>query len=319
MPAARTRSWRPFALLDVRRQKVEHSDFVSRFNALSTPKEVLQMAEPLGAEITAQLLFAAQPDVNLLGSCLGHHHAFFKKLVQEYAVCFDFADMEVVTALRHYLWRFRLPGESAQIERILEAFARAFFRAKPPSENPFCGWYTRQPTGERCCIQCGATEEKARGDKDWLKECQGCQCVTFCHPCRKRLRAAHGHAIGGTVGYGRACVAARRERGLLKDGILSYAGPIGGNKFVVSVEEEHENLKWERVSPFRSEDSVMVLCYSIIMLTTNLHSDKVKQKMKKHEFIAQNKGINDKENFPGDFLSDIYDDIAARELEVMKS
>ena len=54
------------------------------------------------------------------------------------------------------------------------------------------------------------------------------------------------------------------------------------------------------------------------MLTTNLHSEKVKHKMKKHEFLLQNKGVNDGQNFPGDFLAGVFDDIAAQELEVMK-
>lgn len=55
------------------------------------------------------------------------------------------------------------------------------------------------------------------------------------------------------------------------------------------------------------------------MLTTNLHNPSVpgKDKMTRAEFIQQNKGVNDGSNFPGDFLSFIYDDIQAQELKVM--
>jgi len=221
-----------------------------------------------------------------------------------------------VTALRRYLWRFRLPGESAQIERILEGFARGYFAANPPGPKPLSGWYVQQPSGERCCMQCGSTADKGRGEKDWLKPCSGCQCVYFCRQCRKKLRVEEGHAIGGVMGYGRACVAAKRATGqLTADGVFTYTDAYGK-----SVNEALPDgaPTWVRGSPFRSEDSVMVLAYAIIMLTTNLHSEKVKQKMRKHEFLGQNKGVNDGRCFPGDFLSEVYDDIAARELEVMK-
>ena len=61
----------------------------------------------------------------------------------------------------------------------------------------------------------------------------------------------------------------------------------------------------------------MVLCYAVIMLATNLHNDKVKQKMALHEFLQQAQTINDGGNFPGDYLAEIYRDIEATELKVM--
>ena len=306
--------------------RADDSAFTARFNACTEPKEVLKIAEPLGAAQTASLLYADQSvNATLLGKCLGSHLSFFKELVRHYPQQFDFAGTPVVTALRHYLWRFRLPGESAQIERILEGFASAFFSAnktggKTEGKNPLSGWYARQPSGVRCCIGCGATEDKGCGEKQWLSECQGCGVITFCRPCRRKLGVSQGHAIGGRLGYGRACVAAQRARGLLSaDGSepFSYTDAYG-RRVCVKVDPAAESLAWERASPFLTEDSVMVLCYAIIMLTTNLHSDKVKQKMKKHEFLWQNKGVNNELNFPGDFLSDVYDDIASQELQVIK-
>lgn len=72
------------------------------------------------------------------------------------------------------------------------------------------------------------------------------------------------------------------------------------------------------MSPFKSSDSVFVLAYSIIMLTTNLHNPSVpsKDKMSRAQFLSQNRGINDGSNFPGDFLAMVYDDILAQELTV---
>lgn len=42
---------------------------------------------------------------------------------------------------------------------------------------------------------------------------------------------------------------------------------------------------------------------------------KVKQKMTKEQYIKMNRGINDQDDLPSDFLSDIYDDIAANEIK----
>ena len=61
----------------------------------------------------------------------------------------------------------------------------------------------------------------------------------------------------------------------------------------------------------------MVLCYAIIMLTTNLHNPKVKDKMQLHQFLQQNVDINDGDNYPGDYLASIYADIEREELKVM--
>ena len=62
---------------------------------------------------------------------------------------------------------------------------------------------------------------------------------------------------------------------------------------------------------------VQVLCYAIIMLTTNLHNPKLKAKTVVHEFLQQNVGVNDGDNYPGDYLAAIYADIQAEELKVM--
>ena len=53
------------------------------------------------------------------------------------------------------------------------------------------------------------------------------------------------------------------------------------------------------------------------MLTTNLHNPKLKAKMVVHEFLQQNVGVNDGDNYPGDYLAAIYADIHAKELKVM--
>ncbi|TRY63979.1 hypothetical protein TCAL_07154 [Tigriopus californicus] len=67
---------------------------------------------------------------------------------------------------------------------------------------------------------------------------------------------------------------------------------------------------------FKSADAAYVLAYSVIMLTTDLHSSNVKKKMTKEEFLKNNKGINDSEDIPPEYLGKIYDEIASNEIKM---
>ncbi|KAI5644122.1 sec7 domain-containing protein [Phthorimaea operculella] len=69
---------------------------------------------------------------------------------------------------------------------------------------------------------------------------------------------------------------------------------------------------------FTSADTVYVLAFSIIMLTTDLHSPQVKNKMTKEQYIKLNSGISDNNDLPREYLSQIYDEIAGHEIK-MKS
>src|SRR5690606_8249468 len=67
---------------------------------------------------------------------------------------------------------------------------------------------------------------------------------------------------------------------------------------------------------FANADTAYVLSYSVIMLNTDLHSDKLKGKarMTKEEFIRNNRGINDKEDLPDEYLIGIYNEILSNEI-----
>lgn len=54
------------------------------------------------------------------------------------------------------------------------------------------------------------------------------------------------------------------------------------------------------------------------MLTTDLHSPQVKNKMTKEQYIKLNRRISDNEDLPEEYLSKIYDEIAGNEIK-MKS
>ncbi|XP_055372240.1 brefeldin A-inhibited guanine nucleotide-exchange protein 1 [Condylostylus longicornis] len=67
---------------------------------------------------------------------------------------------------------------------------------------------------------------------------------------------------------------------------------------------------------FQSADTVYVLAFSIIMLTTDLHSPQVKNKMTKEQYIKLNRGISDSKDLPEEYLSNIYDEIAGHEIKM---
>ncbi|KAJ8257565.1 hypothetical protein GJAV_G00187030 [Gymnothorax javanicus] len=70
---------------------------------------------------------------------------------------------------------------------------------------------------------------------------------------------------------------------------------------------------------FASADTAYVLAYSIIMLTTDLHSPQVKNKMTKEQYIKMNRGINDSKDLPEEYLSSIYDKIAGKKIAIKES
>ncbi|XP_046858111.1 brefeldin A-inhibited guanine nucleotide-exchange protein 1-like isoform X10 [Xenia sp. Carnegie-2017] len=67
---------------------------------------------------------------------------------------------------------------------------------------------------------------------------------------------------------------------------------------------------------FASADVAYVLAYSIIMLTTDLHSSQVKRKITKEQYIQMNRGINDSKDLPSEYLKAIYNDIALNEIKM---
>ncbi|GFH25080.1 SEC7 domain-containing protein, partial [Haematococcus lacustris] len=67
---------------------------------------------------------------------------------------------------------------------------------------------------------------------------------------------------------------------------------------------------------FKSADVAYVLAYSVIMLNTDLHNPQVKKKMSKEAFLKNNRGINDKQDLPEDFMLALYDRIASNEIKM---
>ncbi|KAM2069880.1 hypothetical protein ACFX16_001345 [Malus domestica] len=75
--------------------------------------------------------YTAGLDKNLVGDFLGNHDEFCVQVLHKFAGTFDFADMNLDTALRLFLETFRLPGESQKIQRVLEAFSERYYEQSP--------------------------------------------------------------------------------------------------------------------------------------------------------------------------------------------
>jgi len=66
---------------------------------------------------------------------------------------------------------------------------------------------------------------------------------------------------------------------------------------------------------FANADTAYVLAYSVIMLNTDQHSSKLKgPRMNVDDFIKNNRGINDGQDLPGDYLTGIFEEIAHNEI-----
>ena len=69
---------------------------------------------------------------------------------------------------------------------------------------------------------------------------------------------------------------------------------------------------------FKNSDAVFVLSFSTIMLNTDLHNPSMKRnrRMTVQQFIKNNRGINDGDDIPEEFLKDLYEEIKTKEIKV---
>ena len=69
---------------------------------------------------------------------------------------------------------------------------------------------------------------------------------------------------------------------------------------------------------FKNDDAVYVLAFSTIMLNTDLHNPTIKadRRMTQEQFLKNNRGINGGDDLPACFLTELYDEIKNRQLQV---
>ncbi|OQV25212.1 Cytohesin-1 [Hypsibius exemplaris] len=78
-------------------------------------------------EDVAKFLFAGEGlTKTAIGIYLGEPDAFNQKVLEDFIRLHDFSNTKLVSALRVFLWSFRLPGESQKIDRMMEKFAQYY-------------------------------------------------------------------------------------------------------------------------------------------------------------------------------------------------
>ncbi|PWY90653.1 guanyl-nucleotide exchange factor [Aspergillus heteromorphus CBS 117.55] len=76
-----------------------------------------------------------------------------------------------------------------------------------------------------------------------------------------------------------------------------------------------ERYVTQNPNAFANADTAYVLAYSVILLNTDQHSAKIKgRRMTPEDFIKNNRGINDSQNLPDEYLTSIYEEIANNEI-----
>ncbi|KTG32779.1 hypothetical protein cypCar_00014364 [Cyprinus carpio] len=66
-----------------------------------------------------------------IGDYLGERDDFNIQVLHAFVELHEFTDLNLVQALRQFLWSFRLPGEAQKIDRMMEAFAQRYCQCNP--------------------------------------------------------------------------------------------------------------------------------------------------------------------------------------------
>ncbi|MCI4375718.1 hypothetical protein PGIGA_G00114000 [Pangasianodon gigas] len=66
-----------------------------------------------------------------IGDFLGEREEIHLQILKAFVELHEFSDLNLVQALRQFLWSFRLPGEAQKIDRMMEAFATRYCECNP--------------------------------------------------------------------------------------------------------------------------------------------------------------------------------------------
>lgn len=102
----------------------------------------------------------------------------------------------------------------------------------------------------------------------------------------------------------------------LKAFLAGFRLPGEAQKIARIVEAFAAQYYSECKGPLKNADTAYVLAYAVIMLNTDLHNPQVKKKMTREDFVRMNRGINDGDDLPFDFLSGLYDNISREEIKM---
>uniref|UniRef100_A0A8C2HRK8 Cytohesin 1b n=1 Tax=Cyprinus carpio TaxID=7962 RepID=A0A8C2HRK8_CYPCA len=83
-------------------------------------------------EDIAQFLYKGEGlNKTAIGDYLGERDESNIQVLHAFVELHEFTDLNLVQALRQFLWSFRLPGEAQKIDRMMEAFAQRYCQCNP--------------------------------------------------------------------------------------------------------------------------------------------------------------------------------------------
>ncbi|XP_069021523.1 cytohesin-4 isoform X1 [Embiotoca jacksoni] len=84
------------------------------------------------ADSVAEFLYKEEGlNKTAIGNFLGERDKMHLQVLKAFVCLHEFSDLNLVQALRQFLWSFRLPGEAQKIDRMMEAFASRYCECNP--------------------------------------------------------------------------------------------------------------------------------------------------------------------------------------------
>ncbi|ORM40073.1 ARF guanine-nucleotide exchange factor GNOM [Babesia sp. Xinjiang] len=275
-------------------------------------------------------------DLKKVGEYLGTHKnpTFMDQVRTEFAKLHSFRGLPIVMAIRLFLSSFRLPGESQQIERIIEVFAATYFEAQPLVKD------NEQDSGNETANGEDIPESKK---PRWVVQENVFWQLNFTCYGVTNLGTINDHIAAEDEEpyehFTRQFMQNEIENILTNERINLVTEAMRDPSVVAAMqltnldstqqEDDTKLAKYKDPSTVEGTlkpgfayvanvDVIFVLSYSIIMLNTDLHNTQIKKKMKLEDFVRNNKGINNGKNLPYEFLEDIYTTIKYHEIKLHK-
>ncbi|XP_062401013.1 cytohesin 4b [Sardina pilchardus] len=121
-------------------ESTEESKLIERGKQLSRGKKKFNMDPKKGVsylvenklldgspQVVAEFLYKEDGlNKTAIGDFLGEREEMHLQTLKAFVELHEFSDLNLVQALRQFLWSFRLPGEAQKIDRMMEAFATRY-------------------------------------------------------------------------------------------------------------------------------------------------------------------------------------------------
>lgn len=140
----------------------------------------------------------------------------------------------------------------------------------------------------------------------------------------KEMYPYHADVLKEYVSTFDFCHKGKAKSGTFVKALRAFLGQFrlpGEAQCIDRLMEAFANRLYEQLgpnNPFVSADAAFILAFSTIMLNTDQHNPGIpdSKRMKKEDFIRNNRGINGDADLPLEYLEALYDEIKTRQIQV---